>query len=77
MRNQTAADFDFEDAGYQGPAEWARLHDLITANTTKDQRAALEKNDTKANVCALLTIHGIEFNRAFDAMAAAKRNASR
>ncbi len=75
MRNQAAADFDFEDAGYQGPADWARLHDLIPADITKEQRAVLEKNDTKANVSALLTIHDVKFDRAFDAKAAAQRNA--
>lgn len=67
--------FDFKASGYDGPADWARLHDLVPADITKEQAAVVEKNDTKANVCALLTIHGVKFDRAFDASAAAKRNA--
>ncbi len=80
MRNQVAADFDFEAAGYQEPADWARLHDLIPRHdltlSQRTARAGLKAKDTKANVCALLKAHNMKFNRVFDAKAAAKRNAS-
>lgn len=71
----TDKNFDFKAAGYDGPGDWARLHDLIPADLPKLQRGAFERGaDTKSRVCDLLVRHGVKFDRAFDAKAAAKRN---
>ena len=66
--------FDFAAAGYDCPADWARLHDLIPADIPKGHRAKLKEGDTKDLVCWILSCNGVQYDRAYDADAAALRN---
>ncbi len=77
MKTGMNAEYDFKAAGYEGPGDWSRLHDLIPAREelTKDQRGSLEADDSKRNVMALLTIHGVKFGARYDGEAAGVRNA--
>lgn len=70
------ATFDFEAAGYQAPGDWARLHDLLLGLDLTDQDRVSLRKDTKLSVCAVLTRHGVQFNRRYDPKAAAVRNAA-
>ena len=76
------AHFNFQEQGYEAPADWARLWDLlpkISADDSREQknaRAAYEKGgQTKALFLALLRAHGIH-PEPYDAEAARVRNAA-